>query len=148
MRAIILLFLACACTAASAQVYTWRDASGNVHFSDTPPPGVDAKRIRAGAQSGATPPSGSAGRSIAEQEMEFRKRQAEAEKSRTKAEQDQKEAEESKRNCADARKQLSALESGQRMSRFNEAGEAIPLDDNMRAQEIEKARNAVQSWCK
>ncbi len=80
--------------------------------------------------------------------MEFRKRQTEAEKSRTKAEQDQKEAVESKRNCADARKQLTALESGQRMSRFNEAGEAIPLDDNMRAQEIEKARNAVQSWCK
>jgi hypothetical protein len=34
------------------------------------------------------------------------------------------------------------------MSRLNEAGESIPLDDEMRAQEIEKARKSVQSWCK
>lgn len=148
MRAIILLMLACAWTMASAQVYTWRDASGKVHYSDTPPPGVDAKKMRAGTQAEKAPAPATAGRSVAEQDMEFRKRQAEAEKLRAKTEQENKDADESKRNCADAKKQLTALESGQRMSRFNEAGEAIPLDDEMRAQEIEKARNTVQSWCK
>ena len=148
MRAIILLILACVWATASAEVFTWRDADGKVHFSDTPPPGVDAKKIRTGTQPGATPASGAAGRSLAEQDMEFRKRQTEGEKSRAKAEQEKKDAEDSKRNCIDARKQLAALESGQRMSRFNEAGEAIPLDDEMRAQEIEKARGSVQSWCK
>ncbi len=147
MRAIFLLILACVWATASAQVYTWRDASGKVHYSDTPPPGVDAKKMRAGTQPGATPASGAPGRSVAEQDMEFRKRQTEADKSRAKAEQERKDSEESKRNCADAKKQLAALESGQRMSRFNESGEAIPLDDEMRAQETEKARKSVQSWC-
>lgn len=148
MRASILLILAFGCTIASAQVYTWRDASGNVHYSDTPPPGVDAKRMRGGTQADTPPSSAAPRRSVAEQEMEFRKRQADAEKARAKADKERKEADESKRNCADARKQLAALESGQRMSRFNEAGESIPLDDQTRAQEIEKARNSVQSWCK
>ncbi|MBK6630388.1 MAG: DUF4124 domain-containing protein [Betaproteobacteria bacterium] len=135
-------------TTASAEVFTWRDADGKVHFSDTPPPGVDAKKIRAGTQPGATSASGAAGRSLAEQDMEFRKRQTEAEKAQTKTEQEKKDTEDSKRNCADAKRQLSALEAGQRMSRLNEAGEVIPLDDQMRAQEIEKTRNSVQSWCK
>jgi len=148
MRAIILLILACVGTTVSAEVFTWRDADGRVHFSDTPPPGVDAKKTRAGTQPGATPASGAAGRSLAEQDMEFRKRQAEADKSRAKSEQEKKDAEDSKRNCADAKRQLSALESGRRMARINEAGESIPLDDDMRAQEIEKARSSVQSWCK
>ena len=148
MRAIILLILACAWTAASAQVYTWRDASGKIHYSDTPPPGVDAKKMRAGAQSGATPSPSVPARSLAEQDMEFRKRQTDADKARAKAEQEKNDAEDSKRNCEDARKQLNALESGQRMSRLNEAGEPIALDDEMRAQEIDKARKSVQSWCK
>lgn len=148
MRAITLLILACVWTAASAQVYTWRDASGKIHYSDTPPPGVDARKMRAGAQTGSTSPSGAPARSVAEQDMEFRKRQTEADKARAKAEQERSDAEDSKRNCEDAKKQLNALESGQRMGRLNEAGEQIPLDDEMRAQEIDKARKSVQSWCK
>lgn len=148
MRAIILLILACLWTVASAQVYTWRDASGKVHYSETPPPGVDAKKMRAGGQSDSAPASGAAGRSLAEQEAEFRKRQADAEKARSKAEQDRTTAEDNKRNCEDARSQLNALESGQRMSRVDASGERVPLDDEMREQEIERARKSVQSWCK
>ncbi len=51
MRAVILFILACLWGVASAEVYTWRDASGKIHYSDTPPPGVDAKKMRAGAPS-------------------------------------------------------------------------------------------------
>ena len=148
MRAIILLILACIWTVASAQVYTWRDASGKIHYSDTPPPGVDAKKVRPGIQGDSVPATTAPGRSVVEREMDFRKRQADADKAREKAEQEKTAAEDSKRNCADAKKQLAALESGQRMSRLNEAGESISLDDEMRAQEIDKARKAAQSWCK
>lgn len=148
MRAIILIILAFAWTVASAQVYTWRDASGKVHYSDTPPPGADAKKMRPGAQSGPASPGGPPIRSTAEQDMEFRKRQTEAEKTRAKATQVKNETEDGKRNCEDSKKVLNALESGQRMSRLNETGESIPLDDEMRAQEIEKTRKSVQSWCK
>ena len=113
MRAITLFILALVWTAASAQVYTWRDASGKTHYSDTPPPGVDAKKMRPGTQSGATSSGGTPVRSIAEQDMEFRKRQTEAEKARAKADQEKGDAEDGKRNCEDARKQLNALASGE-----------------------------------
>ncbi len=148
MRAVILLILACLWGVAPAQVYTWRDASGKIHYSDTPPPGADAKKMRPGTPSGAASPSGAPARSVAEQDMEFRKRQTETDKVRAKAERERNDAEDSRRNCEDAKRNLNALESGQRMSRLNEAGESIPLDDEMRAQETEKARKSVQSWCK
>lgn len=147
MRAVILLVLASLWGVVAAQVYTWRDASGKTHYSDTPPPGVDAKKMRAGTSTDSAG-SAAAARGIAEQDMEFRKRKAEADKTQAKAEQERKEAQEGKLNCEEARNQLGALESGQRMSRINDRGEHIPLDDEMRMQEIEKARKAVQSWCK
>ena len=149
MRAIILLILAGMSAVAVAQVYSWRDASGKMHYSDTPPPGVDAKKLHApGAQTGSSSQTGTAGRSFAEQDLSFRKRKMDADKARAKADQERIAAEDAKRNCEDARMQLNALESGQRMSRVNASGERIPLDDDMRDQEIEKAKKAVQSWCK
>jgi hypothetical protein len=47
MRLILLplLFLAVAATAASADVYRWTDAEGNVVFGDQPPEGAEAERI-------------------------------------------------------------------------------------------------------
>lgn len=147
MRAIAGLCLALvAALAWSGEVYTWRDASGKVHYSDTPPPGVDSKKMRSGAQVAPSPSAPS--RRVAEQEMEFRKRQSESEKSRAKAEKEKSDTDEARSNCERARVQLQALESGQRMSRVNESGENIPIDDEMRAQEIEQTRKSVQSWCK
>lgn len=147
MRAATMLVLVLLSSTVSAQVYTWRDAAGNVHYSDTPPNNLDAKKIHAGPQS-SPPTSAAPERSLAEKDMEFRKRKTESGEKQAKAEEERKKGEESKRNCADARNQLNALQSGQRMSRVNADGERIPLDDTMRTQEIEKARQAVKSWCK
>lgn len=148
MRATAALFLALIATAAlGAEVYTWRDAGGKVHYSDTPPAGVDAKKMRGGASTDSSTPAASR-RSLADQEMEFRKRRSEAEAAQAKAEKEKSEAEESKRNCEQAKSQLQALESGQRMSRPNAQGETVVMDDEVRAQEIERTRKAVQSWCK
>lgn len=147
MRALIPLLLACLCTVASAEIYTWRDASGKVHYSDKPPAGLDARTVR-GAPAPAGPAAEGASRSLAEREMDFRKRRDEAAKAQAKAETDKREAEESRQNCEQAKRQLQALESGQRMSRINAAGERVPLDDAMRKQEIESTRKSVESWCK
>lgn len=146
MRAIAALFLALMATATLAgEVYTWRDASGKVHYSDTPPPRVDARKMR-----DVTPEDSGAAqrRSLADQEMEFRKRRTETEQKREKAEKETAAAAERERNCEQARTQLQALESGQRMIRFNAAGERIVLDDEARAQETANARKAVQDWCR
>lgn len=149
MRTIVVLVLALmGAVASAAEVYTWRDADGKVHYSDTPPSGVDAKKMRGGASVDNVPPQSSPQRRLADQELEFRKRKSEAEAKQAKAEKDKAEAEESKRNCEQARSQLQALESGRRMSQLNAQGETIVMDDETRAQETERARKAVQSWCK
>jgi DNA-binding IclR family transcriptional regulator len=148
MRAIGTLFLALAASAAvAAEVYTWRDSSGKVHYSDAPPPGVAAQKMRGGVAVDA-PASAAPQRSLAEQERAFRQRKAESEQAGAKAEKEKTDAEESSRNCEGARAQLAALESGRRMSKPNAQGEQIPLDDEARGQEIERAQKSVKSWCK
>jgi hypothetical protein len=148
MRAMAGLFLALVATLAwGGEIYTWKDASGKIHYSDTPPPGADSKRMRGGAQTGGTTTSAPS-KGVAEQDMEFRKRQQASEKSRAQAEQEKSSSDEARNNCEQAKRQLQALESGQRMSRVNEAGENIPMDDEARAKEIEQTRKSVQSWCK
>jgi len=148
MRAMAGLFLALVATLAwGGEIYTWKDASGKTHYSDTPPPGAATKKMRGGAQPGNSTPS-TTSKSVAEQDMEFRKRQQASEKGRAQVEQEKSSSDEARNNCEQAKRQLQALESGQRMSRVNEAGENIPMDDEARAKEIEQTRKSVQSWCK
>lgn len=47
MRApLVLLMLALAAGGAGAELYSWKDAAGKTHYSDTPPPGnADARKL-------------------------------------------------------------------------------------------------------
>ncbi|MBI3141027.1 MAG: DUF4124 domain-containing protein [Rhodocyclales bacterium] len=145
MRAIAALILGLAATAVlGAEIYTWRDASGKVHYGDAPPPGVEAKKLKAGvpADSGAAQR-----RSLAEQEQEFRKRRSGAEEGRAQTEKEQAEAQARRRDCEAARAQLEALESGRRVTRFDEKGERVFLNDEERAQATERTRRQVDQFC-
>ena len=164
------LFLVLAATAAMAgEIYMWKDSSGRVHYSDTPPPGQsNARAVRSSpdpapkpapapaagqaAPTGTAAPAGQAAapkqKSIAEQELEFRQRRAAADEARAKAEKEQAAAEEKRRSCDSARNQLAALESGQRIARFNEKGEREFLEDTQRAAEVERMRKVVADACK
>lgn len=145
MRAVLFTFLALVAGMACAQIYTWRDASGNVHYSDYPPPGVDARKMGPGTPSGSQP---APNRGVAEQELEFRKRRGEAAKSQEKADKEKADAEEKRQNCEQAKAHLQTLESGQRMARVGTDGERVVLDDEARALEIVRTRKSVQDWCK
>jgi len=58
MRALFLIALLAAAAPAAAQIYRWTDASGRVHFSNaTPPPGVKAVVVDAGAKESALAPA-------------------------------------------------------------------------------------------
>ena len=91
---------------------------------------------------------GAGGKSLAEKELDFRRRQAEAQEAKDKADKEQAAAGLRRQDCESARNQLRALESGQRMSRFNDKGEAIPLDDDQRQAEIERSRAFLEKTCK
>lgn len=175
---VISLFLA---APAFAEIYQWRDAQGQVHYSDTPPTGTNTRALREAqrpvnapqAEGGdpaqaadktgqaskdgageSAPEGGKAGadpkkpKTLAEKEVEFRQRRAEAAEASAKAETERKQAAARQRDCERARNQLAALESGQRMARFNSSGERQVLDDGARAEEAARTRSYVASVCK
>jgi hypothetical protein len=51
-------------------------------------------------------------------------------------------------NCRNARSQIAALESGQRIARINDKGEREVLDDKGRAEEMRRAREVANSDCR
>ena len=156
MRRASLLVLAMMITVpATAQVYQWHDAEGRVQYSDLPPPGVDAKAVRpalkpaaADAATGSAAADAAKPKTWAEKELEFRQRRAEAAETQAKAEQESSKDAERQRACEQARNQLAALRSGQRIARFNSDGEREYLDDAGRAGEIERTQKYADSVCK
>lgn len=154
----------------SAEVYSWRDRDGRVHYSDMPPPGSGAVVVRGAAQPAAAPAaptestSGQAGgtesaaptsdaaasegrRSLAEREREFRERRAAAAEAEAEAQKKAEQRAERERVCADLKNQLAGLESGQRVARFNAAGEREVMDDAARNEESARLRSQLESSC-
>lgn len=148
---------------AGAEIYQWRDAQGNVHYSDTPPAGENATTLRPAVQpaAGAHPDedvatgTGAGGsaeaakpKTLAERDLAFRQRRAEAAEAVAKAEQERQESAQRQRDCEQARNQLVALESGQRVARFNRDGEREVLGDEGRADEIARTQKFLESACR
>ncbi len=139
-----------------AQQYKWVDKDGRTQYGDTPPAGAKATPLKAPSRPASAPaPEGKAAAkdakkgplTPAEQDAEFRKRQAEAQKSREKDEKASQEQEAKRANCSTSQEQLRMLESGQRIGRTNANGERYFVDDDQRAGEIAKARKSVSDWC-
>lgn len=109
-----------------------------------PAPAGVAPVAAAGA---AAPGAGDAKLSNADREMAWRKRLAD------RAEEEKKAAEASRRKvelaraCSDAQGDIRSLESGQRISRINAAGEREFLPDAERAQRLAAARKSVGERC-
>jgi len=153
--------LAFAVAGAHAQaLWKWRDASGQLHISDTaPPPGTPAKDIVSGgmpvptstspAASGAA--TASAGASAPMTPLELKKRAADKEKAdkqnAEKAANEARIAAARKDTCTHARNALATLQSGQRMATVNAKGEREYMDDAARAAETRRAQDAVASNC-
>jgi len=152
-RLLPLLFLLAAAPA-HAQVFKWVDASGKVHYSDQPPPSSATGPKKLNVPSQPTPPAeqqgnkASAGKSISEKEMEFRKRRVEGEEAKAKQGKAEADAKLSQQNCAQARGNLRSLQEGRRITKYNDAGERVYLDDDVRSQETARAQKDVETWCK
>jgi hypothetical protein len=150
-HSIFLIVLLAVASGVAAQAYKWRDANGQIQYSDTPPPpgAKDVQQLRkAGGTSASASTAGAQSKSLAEQDAEFRKRLATKQEEDAKQLKAQQDEQVRARNCEQARGQLASLESGGRMVRFNEKGERITLDDADRGQAILEARKNVEGWCK
>jgi len=157
---LVACLLALAATGASAQanIWKWRDASGQLHISDmAPPPGTPVKAI-------VQRPNGSASAAVAGEaapsaptavppvsDLQKKKLQADQDKAdklaADKAALDKNNAAVRKDNCQRAQTQASALQNGARMSRMNANGEREVLDDAGRAAELKHAQDIAAQNC-
>jgi len=161
--------IALSAAAPAAAQWAWKDDNGRVVYSDRPPPSsVKSDNIvrqpankqavlppsSTGAEATAPRPAADAKgaastgpKTVAEQEMEFRKRQQQ------RADAEKKAAEEDARiaakaaDCERSKGYLKALEEGQRVVRTDAGGNREFLDDAQRASETDRARKMVQSTC-
>lgn len=134
--------------AATAQVYTWKGADGQVHYSDRPPAerGTEAKKLSASVQA----PEGAdaARKAVAEKQMDARKEGQKAKEAATKAEKEKADSAENRQQCERAKANLEGLESGQIRFTTSPSGERVALDGAVREAELANARKSVDSWCK
>ncbi len=156
-------FLACAVTLmaahARAQINKCVDAGGKTFYSQAPcPPSSKSSTIRPAAPP-ASPPAASGAatsgaakssgpKSAAELELEFRKRRTEQAEAAKKDQDKATEARQREENCRSSKGTLASIDSGGRQSRVNDKGERYVLDDAQAAQERDRAKQAVEQWCK
>lgn len=169
--------LAFAGATAMAAQYQWRDGQGRMVYSDLPPPlSVAPERIiraphmpradvprapdPSAPDAAATVPvapvaaavkdaaaTNEAALSVADRDMAYRKRMAENAEQENKAAQASRRKMELAKACSDAQSNIRSLESGQRISRINAAGQTEFLSDAERSERLKTARKSVGERC-
>ena len=149
--------------------YRWKDANGQVHASDLPPPrevpekdvlkrpSRDAKpatplgtaasptpaRATAASATPARPASGTV-----DPELAARRQQAEAQARARAGADEERGAALRADNCQRAREQLARLDTGQRLLRQNVQGEPVVMDEAARNSDAQAARRVMASDCR
>lgn len=141
------LSLALSAVTAFAQIYQWKDEHGKTVISDKPPVGNVPVAKKAEGSTHATTPAAKQP-SLADRDMEFRKRQKEAQEKSEKSQKDATTASERSEQCEKARRQLQALDSGERISARDDKGERYFLDDEQRAHEQASTQRFLDTQCK
>ncbi len=132
---------------ATAQVYTWKDASGKMHYSDQPPPDRNVGSRRVGPSNSASDDVATATKAAADKRQEAAKTGSEAKEKAAQAEKERANDALRQENCERARQNLSGIESGQIRFRMTASGEREALDGDARESEVASARRAVDVNC-
>ena len=169
LAALAIATVAAAYAGGAAGQWAWKEDSGRVVYSDRPPPAnIKSTQILRqpaaapapapqtatpggtaadGEKPAASPSGSSAPKSIAERDMEFRKRQQERADSERKAQEEQQKVAAKAADCERSRGYLRSLEDGVRISRTDASGNREILDDAQRATEIDRTRKSIQQLC-
>lgn len=175
-RSLAVVALLVACSAPALAQWAWRDAGGRLVYSDRPPPASvkpnqivrqpggpaaqpsapvyvgEQSTIPADPAKKAEPakPAGASNagpKTMAEREMEYRKRAQESAAAEKKAAEEQAHKQRLAQECERARGYLRALEDGRRVARTDAQGNQVFLDDNARADEVARVRSQVAEAC-
>lgn len=160
LLAVLIALGATAQTAPLPPAWKWRDAAGQVHVSDLPPPlSIPAKDIldrppfqrkvaaAAAAASEASPVVANTGPK-SDPELDARRKRAADEQSAQLSQQQDRDLVLRADNCVRAKAALAGFSVGQRMTRTNAKGEREVLDDKERAEEMQRARAVITSDCR
>lgn len=150
-------------SATAGMQWKWKDANGNIQYSDRPPPyGTPDKNIlsrptaahAAAAQPTAVPSEATAASSPAstpakgvDPELEAKRKKAEDDKKAAQKAEEEKNAKSRADNCARARTYQRTLNDGIRISRTNANGEREILDDKARAEEQRQVEEVIRNNC-
>jgi hypothetical protein len=133
-------------SAAFAELYKWKDEQGQIHYTQTPPPGGKdaAETVRA-----TKAPTGA---SEAQKRLDEKLKQFDAgREQRVKASEEKKaaEAEEAKRkeNCEMAKRRLNGLEGSNRIFEYDSKGERNRLGEEQRQAHIEETKKQIADLC-
>src|SRR5574343_506223 len=139
-------------TPAVAETYQWKDSNGQTVVSDIPPPpnvkgrralGINQPSVvseKPAEKSLEETKTAEAPKTVAEKDMEFKKRQQEAKEEAAEADKRQ--------NCERARNTVTALEANQPISTYDDQGQRRLMNNTQRDQTLENARRAMAESCK
>ncbi len=127
-----------------ATAYKWVDEAGNVHYTQSPPPGRPAERIG--------PPPPPADPEDARRRVEERIERADEYLEQRRKEREERlaaerEAEERLLECEQARENLQQLQMVQRPFEVTDSGERVRMSEEQRQAAIERARQRVEEFC-
>ena len=126
---------------AYGQIYKWVDEKGRVQYGERPPAGAKVSPIRQEAMPVEKP---RALRDLAEQELDFKRRQIEQQRAEEARAKDEKQRQ---AQCEWARGRLAAGESAGRHSTMK-GGERVFLTDAERDQQLARMREQVSRACR
>lgn len=137
--------LAVAAAPAAATVYKWVDANGRVVYSDQPPPA----NVKSEVVKPPPPPANpDAARELEEQDIANKQRDKKRAEDAKAAETARQASERRREACVNALGHLKALQAkDETMYRYNEKGEKVFYDDEMRRQEFERQQQVVRETC-
>lgn len=130
--------------AASAQVYRWVDAQGQVHYEDR------SQSQSADGSRSYTPPAATADnpqRRLEKTRKLLNAYQAERRQERDRREKQKQAQEKRRRNCALAKDNLRQYESYGGIYRLDKDGKRVYLDDREREDLLRKSRDDIAEWC-
>jgi hypothetical protein len=136
--------------------WMWKDDAGHTVISDQPPPtSVPESRILrtpSGHASGPAAPAPGADaakpNSLADQDVEFKKRQKEMADASKKQQDEAAKNKLTQDHCQALRASLSTLQSGVRIARTDDQGQRYFVDDSQRQTESQKVQGDISADCK
>jgi len=130
---------------AAATMYKWVDANGRVVYSDQPPPA----NVKSEIVNPPPPPANpNAARELEDQDAANKQKEKKRAEDAKAAEKAQQTVQRRREACANALGQLKALQANnENFFRFNDKGEKVYYNDEMRRQELGRQQEIVRENC-